>query len=417
MQKLGQREKLVKKNFEDYSNKVAIIKKTLGDKDKKLSEKKRKGLLSKLEKRIRKMQYFESFLTNHTIPPVIFGTKELFLKRCKGLISKNDWKNCRNNRMYSRGDKSKKGNPNLRVVIKDEVSYLEISTLEKDTNNRAIKIQIPIYLPQKLSKKTGAVNGINYRQLFLNHLATGAAYQVEMIRKNGKYYCHITFELPDIKTVYTGHHGIIGIDTNPNGFAITMVDKNGNYQWHCYLKQHEMVYANGFRRTNLCGELVKKVAILAKEYHCGIACENLTFKNDKDVTRKFARIKNQFVYSKLLTMLERACYLHGIEFNQVHPAYTSKIGLYKYCHQYGMAVHNGAAMVIARRNYRCKESVPKCLQEEFIELEQQENLKLYHEWKKWAMIHKNIITLRKEVKNPDFWVVHRKEILRLASSF
>jgi len=123
-------------------------------------------------------------------------------------------------------------------------------------------------------------------------------------------------------------------------------------QLDTYLKQHELLYCKGNRRENLCGELVAQAVLIAKTYHCGISSENLKFKNDKDVSTKFARIKNNFIYSKLLTMLRSACYREGIELIKVHPAYTSKIGLYKYCHQFGMAVHNGAAMVIARRSYK-----------------------------------------------------------------
>jgi len=408
---------LVKTTYDDYSTKVKVIEKLLSDKEKKLSDRKRKSLTSKLEKHIRKLRYFEKFVTTHTIPPVTFGTKEMFLKRCKGLISNEQWKSCRNNRVYSRGDKSKSGNPNLRVIIKDKISYLEVSTLEKTVTNRAIKVQVPIYLPQKLSKKTGKINGINYRQLFLDHLVTGEAYQVEILKRNGSYYCHISFDSPDADVIYTGHGGMIGIDTNPDGFALTMVDKKGNYKWHCYLKQHELTYAKTNRRTNLCGELAKQVAVIAKKHNCGIAVENLKFKNDKDVTQKFARIKNQFVFLKILTMLQATCSREGIEFNKVHPAYTSKIGLYKYCHQYGMVVHNGAAMTIARRSYQFKESVSNILKEDFIKPKLQSKFDLYHEWKKWSTIHKNIIKIRKEVKNPDYWLVNRTEILGLKIPF
>jgi IS605 OrfB family transposase len=159
---------------------------------------------------------------------------------------------------------------------------------------------------------------------------------------------------------------MIGIDTNPDGFALTMIDNKGNYKWHTYLKQHELLYAKGNRRENLCGELVKQVTLIAKTYGVGISIENLKFKNDKDVSSKFARIKNNFIYSKLLTMLESGCYREGIELLKVHPAYTSKIGLYKYCHQYGMVVHNGAAMTIARRSYNFKESVPQILIDKYV---------------------------------------------------
>lgn len=411
-QTIVSQKELLKMNYDNYKNKCMAIENTL--KEKTLSEKKRKALLKKLDKRQRKASYFKKFIDNNTIPPVTFGTKEMFLKRCKGLISNKQWKECRNNRIYSRGDKSKSGNPNLRVIIKNGMTFLEISTLEKTSNNRAIKIQVPIYLPQKLSRKTGKINGINYRELFLNHLQTGESYQVEILKKDNKYYCHITFELPKADTVCTGHNKIIGIDTNPDGFALTMIDNHGTYRWHTYLKQHELCYARGDRRKNLCGELVKQVTLIAKAYGCGISVEDLKFKNDRDVHSKFARIKHQFVYRELLTMLECACYREGIELIKVNPAYTSKIGLYKYCHQYGMSVHNGAAMVIGRRSYKFKEKIPKILKSKFVENKFKNKFDFYNEWKKWSMVSKNIIKIRKEVKKPDLWLANRKALIRFA---
>ena len=405
---LSQKE-LVKMNYANYEKKIKSIEKLL--KNENLSDKKKNTLLSKLSKRQRKLNYWKSFIDSNTMPSVVFGTKEIFLRRCKGLISKEEWNSCRNSRIYSRGDKTKNGNPNLRVIIKNSMSYLEISTLEKTSTNRAIKIQVPIYLPQKLSRKTGKVNGNNYRELFLNHLTTGEAYQVEMLKRNGKYYCHITFELPKTEVVYTVHNGIIGIDTNPDGFALTMIDNRGNYKWHTYLKQHELLYTRTNRRENLCGELGKQVISIAKTYNCGIAIEDLNFKNGKDVNSEFARIKHQFIYSKLLTMLHSACAKEGIEIVKIKPQFTSKIGLYKYCHQYGMGAHNGAAMVIARRSYKLKERVPKILKDKLVTDLDKFNKK--NEWSKWNEINKNI--KGKVGENPDSWLVNRKKILGLVS--
>ena len=408
-QTIKSQKELLKINYENYNNKVKVIEKQL--KNDKLSSRKRNALLNKLEKRQRKLNYYKNFIDTNTIPPVIFGTKKMFLKRCKGLISNEEWKDCRNNRYYSRGDKTKKGNPNLRVVIINNMSFLEISTLEKTSTNRSIKIRIPIYLPQKLSKKTGQINGINYRQLFLNHLQTGEAYQIELIKKDRKYYAHITFEVPKTETTYTGHEGIIGIDTNPDGFALTYIDNKGNYKWHKYLKQHELIYARSNRRTNLCGELVKQVISMAKGENCGIAIEDLKFKDDKDVHKKFSRTKHQFIYSKLLTMLESACNREGIEIVKVKPQFTSKIGLYKYCHQYGMPVHNGAAMVIGRRSYGFKEKIPKILKDKLIDNKDKFDKK--NEWERWSII--NRIIKGKVGENPDLWLKERKQILGLVS--
>ncbi|MCB2290668.1 IS200/IS605 family accessory protein TnpB-related protein [Clostridium sp. CS001] len=409
-QTIVSQKELVKLNYENYLKKVNAILKFLNDTNKRLSDKKRNALMNKLDKRQRKLQYYKHFIDTNTIPPVIFGTKEMFLKRCKGLIKKEEWQEIRSNRVYSRGDKTKKGNPNLRIVTRENKNFLEVSTLDKTESNRAVKVNFEVYLPQKLSTTTGKVNGRNYKQMFLDYMQTGEAYQVELIRKNGKYYCHITFEesiVTPYENLYTGHKGIIGIDTNPNGFALTMIDNKGNYKWHTYLKSNELTYTGSHRRKNLCGELVKKVALIAKAHDVGIAVEDLKFHSDKDVTKKFARIKSQFIYRQLLTMLESTCNRNGIEIVKVKPQFTSKIGLYKYCHQYGMVVHNGASMVIGRRSYKFKEKIPKLLKQKIVtDLEKFEKK---NEWSKWNEINKNI--KRKVGENPALWLINRKKVL------
>jgi predicted transposase len=261
-QTIVSQKELLKMNYENYIKKARAIEKKL--KNNNISKNKKQKLLSKLEKRDRKIAYFKNFIDNNTMPPVTFGTKELFIKRCKGLITHDEWIDARTNRIYSRGDKTKKGNPNLRVIINNGISYLEISTIEKTKMNRAVKIQVPIYLPEKLSKKTGKVNGIPYKKLFLDHLKTSEAYQVEIIRKNEQYYCHITFEMPEVEFKYTTHDGVIGIDTNPDGFALTVIDNTGNYKEHKYLKQHELLHTRSNKRNNLYGKLYKKLLILQK---------------------------------------------------------------------------------------------------------------------------------------------------------
>ena len=408
-QTIQSQKELLKLNYNNYNKKGKRIEKEL--KNENLSEKKRSALIKKLEKRKRKLKYYQQLIDNDKIPPITFGTKKMFLRRCKGLITNEEWKNCRNNRVYSRGDKTKKGNPNLRIIIRNNMSYLEISTLQKTETNRAIKMQIPIYLPQKKSKKTGKINGNNYREQFLNYLETNEAYQVEIIKGDNKYYVHITFDIKEKPSIYTNEHGVIGIDTNPDGFALTYIDNKGNHKWHKYLKEHELLYARSNRRRNLCGELAKQVVDIAKTNKSGIAIENLKFEDDKDVQRKFARIRHQFIYKTLLTMLESLCKKEGIEIRKVKPQFTSKIGLYKYCHQYGMDVHNGAAMVIGRRSYRLKEKVPKILRNKLIENIKEFNKK--NEWSKWSII--NNIIKGKVGEKPGLWIENRKQTLKLAS--
>lgn len=179
-----------------------------------------------------------------------------------------EWKELRDNNYHSRGDKTKKGNLNLRIIIKNNITFLEISTLNRQKNNRSVKIQIPLYLPQKLSKKPGKINENNYGQKVLYYLETEEAYQVELIKKEGKIYVHITIDeskVKEYKEIHRIDNGVIGIDTNPDGLALTILDKALNYKESTYLKEHELLYARSNRRDNLCGELVKKVIEIAKK--------------------------------------------------------------------------------------------------------------------------------------------------------
>ena len=109
-------------------------------------------------------------------------------------------------------------------------------------------------------------------------------------------------------------------------------------------------------------------------------------------------------------MLESICSREGIEVVKVKPQFTSKIGLYKYCHQYGLDVHNGAAMVIGRRSYGFKEKVPKLLKEVLVKNLNEFNKK--NEWSRWNEISRNI--KGKVGENPGLWLTHRKKLLKTA---
>jgi IS605 OrfB family transposase len=427
-QTLVSQEKLLDLNIIEYEGKVeAILKKF----DKGVKMEKRHVLISKLDKRLRTLCTYLDYKRNNMLPSIIFGSKENFYKRCKGLISKEEYQLRRNNQFVSRGDKTKKGNPNLRIVIKNGESFLEITTLEcivKEPRLKADgtysklkpiykKILTPIYIPQKLSKKTGKINGFDYKSQLLTQVAKEEPYQVELILKEGKIYAHITFNLEKTDLVCTGHNYTIGIDTNPDGLALTMIDNKGNYKWHIYLINSELLTANSNRRANLCGELVKTVILTAQTYCSAIAVEDLKFNKDRDVHSKIARKTAQFCYRMLLCTLESACYKNGIEFIKVKPQYTSKIGLYKYCNQFGMDVHNGAAMVIARRSYGYKEKVPKLYRNIFkplpiIKKEEliYENINYSNEWSNWSNVSKRMKLILQKDCYPRFFIENRKDI-------
>lgn len=370
------------------------------------------GLQKRLDKQQRKLSRWQNHLAAGTFPAVVFGGKKLFLERCKGNITREQWQKARNNRYLSRGDKTKGGNLNTRLYEVDGQIYLDIAAepIQTGKSVRYNRITAPVYLAHKPSKKTGKINGRNYRQMVLDYLKTGAAYQVEIICKDGRYSIHVTIE--ENHPVPYNAHGAVGVDTNPDGLGVALADYLGQYRGSQWLGQGEWTYARSTRRNNLIGEMAKKVVALAKETGKALVIEDLKFKNDKSVTAKFNRISHGFIWSKFLAYAERRAFRERVPVIKVKPAFTSIIGILKYQHQYGLSSHQAAACVIARRGLGVEyERVPKILVDRFIKAK--EGFSKLNNWQQWSDVKNTILRelQRKGVNSLVFWHDHRKQLL------
>jgi len=408
----SQRE-LVKLNHANSKKKVAFTEKRLNNAK---SSTKIINLQKRLDKEQRKLTFWQKHLDKGTIPPVVFGGRKLFLERCKGNITHEQWREARSNRYLSRGDKTKGGNLNTRLHNKDGSIYLDIA-VEPVATGKATRYQrttVPLYLAHKPSKKSKKINGRDYRQMVLDYLKTGGAYQVEIIRVNGRYYVHITIE-EKIPTPYTAYNGAIGVDTNPDGLGITHTDALGQFKKSQRLTQGEWTYARSNRRNNLIGEAATLVVEMVKRLNCTLAVEDLDFKNDRSASVKFNRMSHSFVWSKFLQSVERMSVRAGVPLVKVKPPFTSVIGILKYQQQYGISQHEAASYVIARRGLGyTTEKIPKQLTSSFIN-KKKEFAKL-SEWKQWSAIKKAAVAAikkqtKKEVKSLVFWQHHRKQLL------
>lgn len=377
---IASQNELIKKYADDLKDKIKVIDRKLS---KNITEDYKNSLLSKREKRQKKLDFYQNHIKNKTVPPIHFGGKELSKKRRNNEINREDFLNQKYNRYCSRGDKTKGGNPHLRVIF-DENSDLKLripkydkilpKKVKKGTmpTPRMDFFETPLYIAKKKSKKTGIVNGINYEKLVKQFILTGEAYYVQIIKRNNKYYVHITINLEIPKEVAVSNFGVLGIDTNPDGLALTLISKKGNYKTHMYLKDSELMNARSTKRNNLAGEIAKKAIDIAIKYGVAIAIEDLEFKQNKDSNKRFNRVRHNFAYRKMLSSIESRCYKYGVELIKVNPSYTSKIGLYKYCEIYGIDIHNGAALVIARRALGYREKIPKKLVNRFVRKDDRE---------------------------------------------
>ncbi|KYD06849.1 transposase [Saccharococcus caldoxylosilyticus] len=129
--------------------------------------------LDGLHRRLEKLKFKEAELKHHldhgTIPRVIFGGKQNFYKRLKGNITNEEWKDLRSNQLYARGDKSKKGNLNIRLVYDDHTyeCYVEIANpLGQPKGKHAPRLRLPVSVPEKYEEEIidlvmGELVGVN----------------------------------------------------------------------------------------------------------------------------------------------------------------------------------------------------------------------------------------------------------------
>ncbi len=381
------------------------------------------GLRSKLEKQQRKAAFYQQHAEQSTFPPVIFGSRELYLSQFKEGVNqaawRQEWDDARNGRLAARGDRTKKGNPLLRIHEQDGAWRLEISLDHGEVHGKSIrydKLTVPLYVPRKVSKTTGAINGRDYVALLHQAIERGDPYQVEILRKRGVYHVHVTVEEMPAKLVTYPVNGWVGMDTNPTLLALCHVRADGNPQaFQCY-REGQLYDARSQRRDWLTGNLARQVVGYAKKRGAGLVMEDLRFVKDQEVSTKFRRITHQFVYRKVLVAVEREAKREGVEVRKVHPAYTSVIGRLKYQPQYGISVHESAALVIARRGGLKirRENVPKPIKD-WLVAKQTFNEAAYRkrDWGIWNQAKKLIEkTLQGKGGSLVSWLDQRKGLLQ-----
>ncbi|QSZ26496.1 IS200/IS605 family element transposase accessory protein TnpB [Aceticella autotrophica] len=362
------------------------------------------GRKARVKKLSDKLSELFSHQDNDTVPTVVFGGHSLWKKVCKGRIPIEEWRKARQDRLYSRGDKTKGGNPNIKISEYDGEFFLSVTishlSEQKGTDikgrpvmTRAPRVEGRLWLPDK------------YRSKVYELLLSRAPYTVELIKgKDDRYRAHISFVLtpPDLTT--NPDYGYLGMDTNPDGIALANVGCTGQPEpWlkdfevpypkalhkfdgeflltihpngFLYIKIPELAYSRGYRRTYLIGVLAKVIVDIAKALGKPIALEKLDFGKDHlDTNKKFNRMAANFPFRKIVEAVIRRAFKEGVGVKQVWPAHTSTIGYWKYKKKYGIIIHHAAALVIARRAIGFKERFTNELKQKIQVLKEKLNQK------------------------------------------
>jgi IS605 OrfB family transposase len=250
----------------------------------------------------------------------LFGGRRNWKKLQTGTISKKKWQYLRNSEIYSRGDKTKTGNANIRVVG----NYLWIN----DPSERRKWIKGKLWLDKSVDL---------------------SCYDARVQLRDNKFKVNISWDDKiEIPVTTNKSNGVIGIDTNPDGLALSEINQDGNLQSHVYLKNNRIQFARSGKRDYDIKQMAIQAVSIAKNSNKSIVFEKLSFKNNKKHSRKFRRMSHNFIFSKLLNAIQIRAYKEGVEVIEVPAAYTSIVGKLKYRKMYSLSTHNAAALVIGR---------------------------------------------------------------------
>ena len=238
-------------------------------------------------------------------------------------------------------------------------------------NNRNNQFDIKLRKDFGLDTETKYVFGKCYFNNHKNKLiealevknSTPLTYSV--IRKNGRYYLHCTFEYriedkSDFLTRKT--YGTIGVDFNKGFLAVSEMDENGNLVKTDILKYR---FGKGNKTKSDLENCISKILKRALETGKDVCIENLNFKQTKSKTskgktdkgKKYNNMLHSLAYSLYDKLMTNMAFRNKIGIIKVNPAWTSWIAKNKFCNKMKLNIHIGAAFVIARRGLGIKDTI------------------------------------------------------------
>ena len=186
---------------------------------------------------------------------------------------------------------------------------------------------------------------------------------VSIIRKNGRYYLHISITLQyTSETICTRkEYGTVGIDFNKGMLAIAETDQAGNLK---NVFQRKFAFGKGGKTKAQLSKILSDVCGYAIAEGKDIVIEDLkSFKKKKAKTnkakteqgREYNDMLHKLPYSMYSQLLKDMCFKRRISLIKINPYNTSKIAGQKFCRRMSLNIHSGAAYAIARRGMEIKD--------------------------------------------------------------
>ena len=249
------------------------------------------------------------------------------------------------------------------VGAKNESACNQILQLEYNRKNNQFRVQ--------LRKDFGGYKLVSdkyaYGKVYFNHhkkhlisilRSKSSPLSYKIIKKNGRYYLHCTFEVHVNEFATRSDYGTIGLDFNKGFITLAETNKYGHLVRAQVLPYR---FKSGDKtKTDLQG-VANHIVELALRKGKDVCIEDLDFKIKKSKTesnqsKKYNEMLHSLAYHEFNDTVESVTYRNRVNLIKVNPAWTSWLARQKYCPTMKLNVHVGASYVIARRGQGYKDT-------------------------------------------------------------
>jgi len=270
----------------------------------------------------------DAYATIENLPPhATFGGLKNQRLREKGKITREEYKKRRNSIIYARGEKSRKGNLNLRIVEIAGEKYLRVNICDRKW------LLLKLFIPHKYMKK------------YAQYLNGSHPYSVLIKRRDDDegYDVRITIR---VECALNEGSRLIALDMNKSHIDFCVMDKkHKDVVAIGRINTSELQNTRSNKREHQIKKVANKVKNLAKHFNADVVIGKLRTSNFKS-HRKANRIVHQMPQFKLRKWIKHICVKNGVRCEERSEANTTKVGrMLSYI--LGLDVHKCAAIAFA----------------------------------------------------------------------
>lgn len=285
-------------------------------------------------------------------PRMIFGSKKLW--NAQHSLAQNgyanhaewlaDWREARSNEFFLVGSKDER---------------LGNQSCQWDPVTKRLAVRLPDALGGRV-----VIENVRFprgEERIIDAILRGSAVSYRFVRKEKGWYVFASVETSVLPLVTDLARGAVGIDVGSGLIAVVETDAIGNPVWRKTIPLPLQKKTTDQAKA-LIQEAVLDAVSHAKRVGKPISIETLDFTTKKATLRErgvgYARMLSGFAYGAMHQALRSRAAKDGVGVIEVNAAYSSTIGIVKWSAMYGLSGDEAAALTLARRAMRLKESVP-----------------------------------------------------------